>query len=338
VSSKILQSISNAFQIETYEFYIGCSIGIALYPEHGETAEILLKNADTAMYNAKSQGRHMSQFYQKGLIEKTPKQHALENDLYKALENHELHVTYQLQVIHENGTKRIKGFEALLRWVHPREGVILPETFIPLAENLGLITKFGTWTLKIACEQHQLWVKSKMMSEEVIMAVNISSYQLMNATFIDTLKGVLLSTNINPGSLEIEITESILINQNNQMIQETLQRVRALGIKVAIDDFGTGYSSLTYLASLPITKLKIDRSFINNIGTNVSNNAIVDTIISLAKSIQIGVIAEGVELIEQESYLISKGCIEAQGYLYSKSLEANEVEALLSHLPSNWTI
>lgn len=325
---KIIKSLTLPFKIAHREMYSTASLGIALFPEDGDNPEKLIKNADAAMYQAKTLGRNTYAFYEPGLnaaLEDSA-QITIENDIHGAIDKNELFIVYQPQINYL--TQKISGLEALLRWRHPTLGVIFPDNFIPLAETIGLINDFGSWVLMNACLQYQKWLKEGRFDNSIKIAVNVSLFQLTSDKFLSILTEVLKNTGISPENLELEITETMLMSKGEVNIPKRLQAIRDLGVRIAIDDFGTGYSSLSYLKSLPVSTLKIDKSFIQEVGFDKTAVAIVDSILSLAANLGISVIAEGVEQPVQEQHLLDKNCLEAQGFLYSKPLEKAEVEKL----------
>lgn len=323
-AEKIIQAFVSPFQIEENEVYITPSIGISIFPNDGEDRETLLKQADTAMYYAKEQGRNNYRFFTSMLNARIQEKAALGNLLRKALEQKEFCLYYQPQVdIH---TGRIKGMEALIRWNSPIKGEVSPGVFIPIAEENGLIVPIGAWVLRSACVQNFKW--QKMGYPFLPISVNISARQFREPMFIESIAEVLEETGLTPEWLEIEITESIAM-ENIENSRKQLNRLKELGVTVAIDDFGTGYSSLKYLRKLSIDTLKIDQSFVQDIGKNENGEAIVIAIIQLAQNLNMKVIAEGVETEAQMSFLKYKGCDEMQGYYYCKPLPAGQIEDFL---------
>lgn len=323
VAKAILNRIKQPMLIDGHQVTVTSSIGIAIGPTDGESSIILLKNADSALYRAKEQGRNTYSFYSKELAEKNFEKMYLHNALYNALEQEEFVVHYQPQV--NMSTGEVIGTEALVRWKSPEMGLVSPGRFIPVAEETGLIITLGEWVLRQACIQMVQWKSAGFPMQRV--AVNLSGRQLVQENIIDTIQNVINDTGINPADLELEITESTVIQNEGNI--DKLNKLKALGIHLSIDDFGTGYSSLSRLSNMPIDKLKIDYSFVTNILNEDENVKITDVIIQLSKSLSIDVIAEGVETKMQGDYLMKKGCMHAQGYFYSRPLPAKEFEVWL---------
>jgi len=326
---KLIRLLNSEISIDDKHVYASASIGITVFPDDGVKSSSLLKNADTAMYSAKHNGKAKYSFFNKRMSDVVVRRVEIEKGLRRALKNDELEIYYQPQIDIINN--RIKGFEALLRWNSPELGKISPDEFIPVAEQSGLIIPMGDWLIKSVYLQNNLW-KSKGYLYDTI-AINLSSIQLENDKFEETLKNLIIETNINPKFVELEITESILMKDFDKSIK-LLTEIRGLGINIALDDFGTGYSSLSYLKQLPINTLKIDKSFIDNIVTNNRERDIVDGIIQLAQKIKLDVVAEGAETKEQIKLLKSMGCNQIQGYYFSRPLPANEIEERF--LKTNW--
>ncbi len=324
VARKILKSLYHPWVLCGQEFHITASIGIALYPNDGEDAETLLKHADTAMYRAKEHGQNNYQLFAPTMNTKIMERLALENSLRYALKRKEFIVFYQPQVDTEAG--QIIGMEALVRWQHPERELIPPAQFIPLAEETGLIVPIGKWVLHTACAQNKAWQDAGYAPMRV--TVNLSAYQFRQHNLVETITHILHATGLNPHWLELEITESVAM-QDVDFTIAVLRDLRKMGIWLAIDDFGTGYSSLNYLKRFPIHTLKIDRSFVRDITSNPEDAAIVSTIIVLGQSMKLSVIAEGVETEEQLVFLKQRHCNKMQGYLFSKPVPAEEFEVLL---------
>ncbi|MBU3098033.1 MULTISPECIES: putative bifunctional diguanylate cyclase/phosphodiesterase [Clostridium] len=317
-----LQSLLNcAIRIDDKHVYTSASIGIAIFPNDGYDTNVLLKNADTAMYSAKNNGKARYSFFNESMSSIIVRRAEIEKGLRNALENNEFEMYYQPQIDIINN--KLKGFEALLRWNSAKLGKVSPAEFIPIAEQSGLIVSIGEWIIKMVCLQNSLW-KSKGYLYDTI-AINLSGIQLQNDDFEETLKHIINETKINPKFVELEITESIFMKDFERSIK-LLTAIRELGITIALDDFGTGYSSLSYLKRLPINTLKIDKSFIDNIDTNEREKVIVDGIILLAQKIGLDVIAEGAETKNQIELLKGMGCNQIQGYYFSRPLSACEIE------------
>jgi len=310
--------------VQDLHFVLSASVGISLFPQDGTDAHTLLRNADTAMFKAKETGRGTFQFYVEEMTRHAVERAKLEADLRAALEGNGLEVHYQPQIGLKDG--QIVGFEALARWRHPELGMLLPGQFIPLAEDSGLILPLGEWVLRTACRQISQWHSEGMQAGFV--AVNISAHQLADYALLDVVKKILRETGCRPEWLELELTESAIMTQTRQAVS-VMNQLRELGVQLAIDDFGTGYSSLAYLRLLPITKLKIDRSFIKHVSENVDDVAIVRAVTALGKTLNLKVVAEGVETGEQEALLRTEGCDDAQGYYYSQPMLAAEAKEFL---------
>ncbi len=313
VAQKILKSLTEPFFLLNGEYTIGASIGICLYPSNGVSAEELVKNADIAMYQAKHNGKNNYQFFTTEMNDKVVKRLAFENKLYKAVEKNEFVLYYQPQT--DMDFKKITGFEALIRWNLPKEGLIAPDEFIPIAEETGSIIQIGSWVMKEACSQNKSWEKAGIGN--VRIAVNVSAKQFKQEGLVDLISNSLKETGLHPDFLELEITESCIL-ENASIAIDMMHEIKEMGIHLSIDDFGVGFSSLNMLKHLPIDKLKIDRSFVNDVTTNADDATIVKSIISLAHSLDLKVIAEGVEAKEQLEFLRLYDCDEIQGYLVGK--------------------
>jgi len=319
-AERVMQAMGAEFVIQGHSLGMSCSIGISIFPEHGSDGESLIKNADAAMYFAKDAGRNDVRFFTKEMNAQATERLALESALRLALDKGEFFLAYQPQM--EIATGSIIGLEALIRWQHPELGLVPPDKFIPIAENNGLILQIGEWVLRTACAQARQWWDDGL--PPVPIAVNVSAIQFRQENFSTLVKNVLLETGLSSEFLELELTESLLLS-NEDVMFAVLQELRELGVKLAIDDFGTGYSSLSYLKQFRVNKLKIDRSFIRNIVFDPGDAAITTAIISMAKSLNLKVIAEGVENEAQMSFLRAHGCDEIQGYYFSKPITAAEV-------------
>lgn len=318
----IVQNLKDPFQCRNIELYITPSIGISMFPRDGSDYETLLGCADIAMYKNKKERSGSYQFFTKELKQNLLERTLLEMDLRQAIEKEQFHLQYQ--PIYSLDTKEIVGVEALLRWNHPVKGMISPGIFIPLAEETGMIVKLGNWVIKEACRQMKSWLDTGL--PPVSMAVNISIAQFSHPLFIDYVKEALKESELDPKYLNIEVTESMMLDEEQSL--NTFKQLEEIGTPISVDDFGTGYSSLSYLSNYPITHLKIDQVFIHNLSD--TNKAIVETIINLAKSLNVQVIAEGVEEIAEEQFLTDVNCDFVQGYLYSKPIPASDVAEKLS--------
>jgi diguanylate cyclase (GGDEF)-like protein len=323
VTERILGVFTHPILLEGNEVYMSTSIGISLYPNDGTEMETLVKQADTAMYYAKEQGKNNYQFYTAGLNIKANQLLSTENSLRKALARGEFILHYQPQVDIESGC--IVGLEALIRWNSAEQGIVPPFSFIPIAEETGLILPIGEWVLRTACVQNKAWQEQGY--PHLRMSVNISARQFRELKFVELVEGILKETGLDAQWLEIEITESIAMENSNASV-EMLSRLKNLGVQISIDDFGTRFSLLNYLRRMPIDTLKIDQSFIQDISSGENGEEVVTAIIQLAKSLRLKVIAEGVETDTQWSFLKEKRCDEMQGFLFSKAVPPQEVEKL----------
>ncbi|HCE3365869.1 TPA: EAL domain-containing protein, partial [Vibrio parahaemolyticus] len=319
--SSILGVFRRPFDLANHDsLRISTSIGIALYPNDGQDSETLLKNADTAMYLAKKNGRNGYAFYSPDLTDKSVSHVRIQSALHEAIEKEQLHLVYQPQ--YNLAQNAIIGVEALVRWEHPEFGLVPPADFIPIAEKTGLIQNIGEWVLKDACLQGTDWLARGVQFGKI--AVNVSALQLQQSRFINKLKTILRETGFPAHRLELEITESFLLIDPKLAIA-SLNQLCELGIEISLDDFGTGYSSLSYLKGLPINKLKIDRSFVSDVPNDNDSNAIVNAIIAMGTTLSLKVVAEGIETPEQVAYLVDKGCIYGQGYLFSPPVAAEKL-------------
>jgi EAL domain-containing protein (putative c-di-GMP-specific phosphodiesterase class I) len=298
--------------------FVSASIGIAL-SSTGDTAEELLRNADTAMYRAKTNGKARSEFFNEEMREMVVTRFEVENDLRKAIEKQQLVVYYQ--PIMSLSANNICGFEALVRWQHPTRGLILPGEFIPIAEESEIIVLLGTWVLRESCRQMAEWQRSFAPLRPLTVSVNVSTRQLTDSDLIQDVESALVDSGLNPESLALEITESSIIGNAEQTLA-TLDRLKAMNVHLEIDDFGTGYSSLSYLQRFPFDALKIDRSFIREMTAGTGSLDIVKAILQLARSYELEVIAEGVETEQQLCALRELGCEYLQGYLFSRPVDA----------------
>ena len=317
VAQKIIDAVRYPFQIEGREFFMTTSIGISLYPDDGFDAETLIRNADTAMYQAKEQGRDNYQLFNAFINAKALQRIALEHGLRKALINQELAVYYQ--PIFDFRTGRINGMEALLRWNHPTLGMIPPAVFIPLAEAIGVMVPIGTWATRVACAQAKAWHDAGNRS--LSLAVNLSVCQLQQPDLLQRVQEIIIETGLPPRLLELEITESSAM-QSPEASVRTLYDLKKLGIRISLDDFGTGHSSLSYLRRFPIHSVKIDQEFVHAIDWSASDRAIVTAIIDMARGLNLRVVAEGVETAAELSFLREAGCEEVQGFLLGRPAPA----------------
>ncbi|MGF6272445.1 diguanylate cyclase (GGDEF)-like protein/PAS domain S-box-containing protein [Massilia sp. UYP11] len=321
---QVREAVSEPIHLAGQRLVLSCSAGVAAFPADGLDADTLVKHAEIAMYRAKAIGRNGVQFYAPHMNAEAFDRLALESALRHALQDDQFELHFQPQVDLASGS--VVGNEALIRWRHPLLGTVRPDRFIALAEETGLIVPIGAWVLRTACRQNRRWQRAGLGPLRI--AVNLSARQFAEPDLVDTVAQVLAETGLPPASLEIELTESMMVADADAAIH-TMQCLKRMGVKLSIDDFGTGYSSLQYLKRLPVDVLKIDRTFVQDIVGNPDGAAMVDAIISLAHSLRMGVIAEGVETIEQLDYLRGCGCDEVQGYVYSRPQPAAQVEALL---------
>lgn len=332
VAQKICEAFARPFSLDEHEVFVTVSVGISIYPTDGESIETLVKHADSAMYYAKEQGRNNYQFFTPILNINTHERLVLENQLRKALERDEFRLYYQPQIDITN--EEIIGMEALIRWQSPSMGLISPAKFIPIAEETGQIVPIGEWALRTACAQFRAWQDQGYALQ--FITVNLSARQFKQPLLVDTIVKILAETKVAPEHLELEITESIAM-ENVDFTIKMLNRLRQMGISISIDDFGTGFSSLNYLRRLPLSTLKIDQTFIADIGTSLYGAEIVNTIIALAHNLNLRVIAEGVESEDQARFLQDKSCHIMQGYLFGKPLPAKDIEKLLTGEENLWT-
>lgn len=319
-AERLMDAMTSEFVIQGHSLNVSCSVGVSIFPEHGEDGETLIKNADAAMYSAKDYGRDNFRFFTDDMNVQVAARLSVENSLRLALDKKELFLMYQPQMDVKTG--KITGLEALLRWQCPELGLVPPSEFIPIAESSRLIMPIGEWVLRAACSQAKKWQDEGLPALPV--AVNVSAPQFLHKGFRELIKKVLDETSLAPQYLELELTESLLLS-NADATFSVLQELKAMGLKLAIDDFGTGYSSFSYLKHFPIGKLKIDRSFIRDVAIGPDDAAITAAIISMAKTLNLKVIAEGVETEAQMSFLRSHNCDEIQGYYFSKPLSTSEV-------------
>jgi diguanylate cyclase (GGDEF)-like protein/PAS domain S-box-containing protein len=329
----ILDELASETELRGEELYVTASIGISLYPEDGRSAEPLLANADAAMYRAKERGRNTFQFYTADLNARATERLKLEYALHRALSQSEFELWYQPKVELANG--RLHGAEALLRWRHPELGLVSPAVFIPIAEESSLMAGIGEWVLNTACSDVRRWVEAGLFAGR--MAVNLSGRQFKFANIAEQVQGILQRSGLDSRWLELEVTESVAMDEERGMV-EVLKQLRTLGLQLAIDDFGTGYSSLSYLKRLPVQVLKIDQSFVAGLPGNADDGAITSAIVSIAKSLGLKVVAEGVETVEQQQFLAGLGCEYGQGYLFGKPMPADAFECYLADRLAIYTV
>ena len=324
IAKKISRSLNQAYQLDAHSCFNSASIGATLFIGHELMPEELLKQADIAMYQSKVQGGNTLRFFDQMMQEAITARVDLEYELREAIEQQQFQLHYQMQV---DRTGQAIGAEALIRWQHPERGMLSPQYFIPSAEDIGLILPLGQWVLDTACAQLKTWQQSPLTSD-IVLAVNVSAKQLHKVDFVEQVLATVQRHGTNPARLKLELTESMLLDNINGIIAK-MNALNKIGIHFALDDFGTGYSSLQYLKMLPLKQLKIDQSFVRDIATDSSDRKIVRTIITMASSLGIDVIAEGVETAEQRRFLLDSGCLHYQGYLFSKPVPIEGVEAIL---------
>jgi diguanylate cyclase (GGDEF)-like protein len=319
VADRVLDALRKPFVVDGHEVTATASIGIAVFPHNGEDAETLLRNADTAMYWAKDRGRNNCQFYAKSMNDAAKRKLDLEHRLRRALECHEFSLYYQ--PLRDARSGALTGAEALLRWEEPELGPVSPVEFVPVAEETGLIVPLGEWVLRTACAQSQAWQAAGY--RPIRMAVNLSGRQIRQPTLVDMVARVLQESGLSPAQLELEITESTIM-QDDDVTITAFRELNEMGVGLALDDFGTGYSSLSYLRRFPMGRVKIDRAFVSGIPTNPDDAALAAAVIAMAHSLRLLVVAEGVETREQAEFLRESGCDELQGYLISPAVPSEE--------------
>ncbi|TQK74334.1 diguanylate cyclase/phosphodiesterase with PAS/PAC sensor(s) [Brevibacillus sp. AG162] len=322
LAEQIMNQLQRPFELDGHVFNVSCSIGIALYPQDGDNPEDLLKRADTALYTVKSRGKNGYDFFDPTMEAKSLERILMENEMRKAIEQEHFQIYYQPKI--DIATSAMTGMEALVRWVHPELGIIPPNRFIPIAEETGMILALGEWILKQACKQNKIWHDEGYTLK---VSVNLSARQIYQKDLVEMIKDILRETNLSPDWLELEITESIFVKMEEATA--VLQQIRDIGIQISIDDFGTGYSSFSYIKSLPVDTIKIDASFIRDIHHNQESQAIVKAIVTIAQSLNMNVIAEGIELDDQVAALKENGCDHGQGYLFSKPLPTDAFDQFL---------
>ncbi|GGX60987.1 putative bifunctional diguanylate cyclase/phosphodiesterase [Saccharospirillum salsuginis] len=327
-TEELHHTLSEPFFISGHRLLVTASLGVALFPDGDTSASELLRNADTAMYQAKARGKDTYIQFEQSMAEATTFRLTMESDLRNALDREQFFLTYQPQV--DAATNRIIGAEALLRWHHPVRGVVSPVEFIPVLEGMGLIVKVGEWTLRAACRAVRDWMDRGLWTDSMVLGINVSPQQFSQPEFFDQVRQAIDDAGIPARCIDLEITEGMVINE----VEETIIRmnqIREFGVTFSIDDFGTGYSSLSYLKRLPLDVLKVDQSFVRDLSTDSNDAAIVETILAMARHLKLETIAEGVELEEQLEFLKSKGCNRYQGYYFSPPLRVEEFEALLKN-------
>jgi diguanylate cyclase (GGDEF)-like protein/PAS domain S-box-containing protein len=332
-AKKILQAVAEPHSIDQHDLHVTTSIGLSVYPDDGLDAETLIKNADTAMYQAKENGRQNYQFFKPAMNVRAVERQSIEESLRRALDRRELTVHYQPKI--DLNTGEITGAEALVRWNHPEHGAIPPGKFIPVAEDCGLILPIGNWVLHEACRQVRTWADAGLPLASI--AVNISAIEFRHEHFLDGVFTILQDTGLNPRRLELELTETVLMKRA-ESTESVLKNLRAAGVHLAVDDFGTGYSSLSYLRKFPVDSLKIDQSFIRQITATPDDTAIIAAVIGMGRSLNLRVIAEGVETQAELEFLQAHQCDEAQGYYFSRPLPAQEFARLLRTGLSLWSV
>jgi diguanylate cyclase (GGDEF)-like protein len=326
VAKKISLSLNQQYQLDAHVYHNTASIGATLFLSHELMAEELLKQADIAMYQSKVEGGNSLRFFDQLMQEAIITRVGLESELRKAIELQQFHLQYQIQV---DSTRGPLGAEVLIRWQHPERGLVSTLDFFPFAEDTGLILPIGQWVLDTACAQLKTWQQDPLFSD-IVLSVNISAKQLQHVDFVAQVLATLKRQGTTPARLKLELTESMLVDNIHDVIAK-MAALNKAGISFSLDDFGTGYSSLQYLKMLPLEQLKIDHSFVRDIASDRSNRTIVCTIITMAASLGISVIAEGVETVDQHRFLLDNGCLHFQGYLFSKPVPVEEIELLHSN-------
>jgi EAL domain-containing protein (putative c-di-GMP-specific phosphodiesterase class I) len=324
VGEKILAALGQPYLLATHAYHCTASIGVTLFDNNQQSTDELMKQADIAMYQAKKAGRNSLRFFDRQMQESISARVSLENELHNALEFQQFHLYYQIQV---DSSYRPLGAEALIRWIHPQRGLVSPAQFIPLAEESGLILPIGLWVLETACSQLRAW-EQEALTRDLVVAVNVSAKQFRQADFVAQVQAIVQRHAINPSRLKLELTEGMLLEN----IEETIAIMNALndiGVRFSLDDFGTGYSSLQYLKRLPLDQLKIDQSFVRDVVVDSSDIAIVRTIVAIAQSLDMEVIAEGVETEQQRQLLLKNGCPSFQGNLFGRPVPIQQFEAMI---------
>jgi EAL domain-containing protein (putative c-di-GMP-specific phosphodiesterase class I) len=324
IANKILIAISKQYQLEANPYNSTSSIGVTLYNSQTSDIEELMQQADIAMYQAKKEGRNTLRFYDPQMQEAINARATLEDELRVAIEERQFQLYYQMQV---NSIGQAIGAEALIRWIHPERGLIPPINFIPLCEETGLILAIGEWVIESACAQLNEW-KQHRLTQDLMLAVNVSARQFSQTNFVQQVKFSLQKYDVNPRLLKLELTEGMLLNDIDQTIGK-MDELCKIGVRFSLDDFGTGYSSLQYLKKLPLDQIKIDQSFVRDIVDDPLDKSIVRTIIAMANTMELNVIAEGVETEEQKDILLDEGCLTFQGYFFGRPVPIDTFEAKL---------
>ncbi|NLO10259.1 MAG: EAL domain-containing protein [Clostridiales bacterium] len=324
---KVRNVFTFPFELSSKEYFITVSIGVAFAPKDGKTAQSIIKNVNSAMYVAKANGKGTYAYFEHTFNKMLTDKIELQSELRQAIEKQEFLLFYQAQMDLIN--KKVQGFEALIRWDHPSKGLLYPNDFIYLAEESGLIVPIGKWVLKTACHQLREW--ADLGYNDISMAVNLSARQFKDKDFVHMVFDVIEDTGIDPKKLELEITESVALEDLDYTIA-TIKELKSIGVKFSLDDFGTGYSSMSYLKRLPVSNLKIDKSFLDTVMDDISDQKIIQAIISLARNLDINIIAEGVERSDQEQFLQDSNCNMAQGYLYSKPVPKERAVEFLNSM------
>lgn len=324
VGEKILSALGEPYKLAEHEYHITPSIGATVFTDHLKSKDEILKQADIAMYQAKRAGRNTFRFFDPKLQESIDARTTLEKELHRAITQQQFQLYYQMQV---DAAGQVIGAEALIRWIHPQRGIVSPLQFIPLAEETGMIVSMGNWVLATACAQIKAW-QTNAHARDLVLAVNVSAQQFCHADFVAQVSNAIRANDIRPELLKLELTESMLVKNIEETIAKMIE-LKKIGIRFSLDDFGTGYSSLQYLKRLPLDQLKIDQSFVHDLESTTSDRAIVRTIIAMAQSLDLEVIAEGVETVEQKNLLLNKGCSHFQGYLFGKPMPIEQFDAAL---------
>jgi diguanylate cyclase (GGDEF)-like protein len=325
VTNRIFQQMAESFQIDNHEIFLGVHIGIVAYPGDGEDQDTIIKNGEFAMSVAREQGQNTYQFFSNSLNVAAFHKLSMENNLCRAIERNELILHYQPKV--NMREQRVVGCEALIRWQHPEFGLVPPTQFIPIAEDSGLIIPISQWVVETACQQMQAWQQQGLT--DISVAINVSAHQFRQHGFVRQVEDILNQLSLPAQCIKLELTETILLHGIEEALI-TLREFKRMGVQISIDDFGTGYSSLAYLRKLPISELKVDRSFIRDIPHNEEDMAITSAILALAKSLAIEVVAEGVEHEEQAEFLLAHDCEIAQGFKYSKPIAPGDFMAFVN--------